>query len=155
MVGRGNHRGDAGLLLHVVKIEEMLAVLEGVQTDEVRKLLQDQDHADSGQQTTNDAHRKIDSDHAGSREPERELDNAGDCDSQEERFVRAEHFDLRRYNSSESRGGTAHANVRTAQKTDEDPANRAGDQARDRSGARCNARRRCMRSRSCSGSSWA
>ena len=54
---------------------------------------------------------------------------------QQKGFVRAERFDLRRHDGGESRGRTADAGVRAAEKADDDAADNSRDQSRDRLGA--------------------
>ena len=106
----------------------------GVEPDKMRKLLEDQDHADRSEQPADDAHGKIDGDHAGPRDAQSDLNDAGDEDCEQEGFVRAERRDLGGDDGREPGRRTANAGLRTAEKADDEAADDPGDQPGDRRG---------------------
>jgi hypothetical protein len=124
-------RADRAERVVAVRLRERHLAFEVlVVPDQVRELLEDQQHADRRQEPTDDAVREEVRQAASLHETEHDLQHAGQEDRGEERLEAAEPLDLRQHDRRETGRGTRDADVRTAQRTDDDAADDARQQAR-------------------------
>ena len=121
-------------VLVVRLLERHVPFRVGVVAQDVGNLLQDQDHADRGQQALDHAGREEGREEPGPGDAQRDLDQPGDDHGQQERLERAERGDLGRDDRRQAGGRAADAGVRPAQHPDQDAADDPGQHPREQRG---------------------
>ena len=121
----------------IVRLQELhFAFRIGVVSDEMRKLLENQDHADRGQQSLDHARGNERRDEPHSGDAEQNLDHPADDQGQQKGLERAELRNLRNHDRRNARRRSADAHLRTAQQPDDHAADHARHDSRDQRRAR-------------------
>ena len=114
--------------------ERHLPFVVGVMADEVGDLLEDQDHADRGEEAANHAGGHERFDEAPLRQAEGDLDQPGHHHGQQQRLERAEHGELGGHDGHEPGGGPGDHHLGAAEPAHDHARDDAGDHAADRRG---------------------
>ena len=108
--------------------ERHLAFRVGVVAQNMRNLLQNENHTDSRQQALDHARRKERRQCSRFDDAQPDLQHAADQYGEQERFERTQYADLSCHNGRQSGSRSTHAGMRTADTADNDAANDAGQQ---------------------------
>ena len=140
--------GRAGVNVpeHVTEFGERVGVVRllkghvpfrvGVVPQQVRNLLQDQDHADRGQQSLDHAGREEGRNKPGPGDPQSDLNQTGNDHGQQKRRERSQRRDLGRHDRRQAGRRTADAGLRPAQHSHQNAADDPGQHSREQRGTR-------------------